>query len=166
MHRAGHALGAIARPYSPQSAVRSRRQQMTAQAKEDERGVDVVADFPADTQAAEPVQQHDRSFHDPAVHAQAGAVPGAAPGEVRGDLEPADLDPADLMVIAAVGTDTWAVQWLAALASARRDGLDQRDQLGDAVAVAVGGDCRERALCASTIRWYFGLGEHRYSGYR
>jgi hypothetical protein len=50
--------------------------------------MNVVADLPADAQAAEPVQQRDRSFHDPAVHAQAGVVPGAAPGEVRGDLEP------------------------------------------------------------------------------
>lgn len=37
-----------------------------------------------------------------------------------------------------------AAQWLAALAADRRDGLDQRDQLGDVVAVAAGGDCRER----------------------
>lgn len=70
-------------------------------AEGDERVVEVVADLPADAQAAEPVQQRDRSFHDPAVHAQAGAVPGAvpgaAPGEVRGDLEPADLVPVDLM---------------------------------------------------------------------
>ena len=32
--------------------------------------VDVVADFPAGAQAAEPVQQRDRLFHDPAVGAQ------------------------------------------------------------------------------------------------
>ncbi len=30
-------------------------------------------------------------------------MPGAAPGEVRGDLEPADFVPVDLVVIAAVG---------------------------------------------------------------
>lgn len=64
--------------------------------------VDVVADLLADAQAAEPVQQRDRSFHDPAVYAQAGAVPGAAPGEVQGDLEPADLVPVGVVVIAAV----------------------------------------------------------------
>lgn len=77
-------------------------------AEGDERVVDVVADLPADAQAAEPVQQRDRSFHDPAEHAQAGAVPGAAPGEVRGDLEPADLVPVDLVVIAAVGVQVLA----------------------------------------------------------
>ena len=93
--------------------------------------VDVVADLPADTQAAEPVQQRDRSFHDPAVNAQAGAVPRAAPGEVRGDLKPADLVPVDLVVIAAVGVQIpGAAQWLAALAADRRDGLDQRGSVG------------------------------------
>lgn len=75
------------------------------------------------------MQQRDRSFHDPAVHAQAGAVPGAAPSKVRGDLEPAGLVPVDLAVIAAVGVQMLgAAQWLAALAADRRDGLDQRDQ--------------------------------------
>jgi len=62
-----------------------------------------------------------------------------------GDLGPADLVPVDLVVIAAVGVQIpGAAQWLAALAADRRDGLDQRDQLGDVVAVAAGGDCRER----------------------
>ncbi|MFI7226162.1 hypothetical protein ACIBO5_23335 [Nonomuraea angiospora] len=107
--------------------------------------VDVVADLPADTQAAEPVQQRDRSSPDPAVHAQAGAMPGATPGAVRGDLEPADLVPVDLVVMAAVGVQALgAAQWPAALTADRWDGLDQRDRLDDVVAVAAGGDCRER----------------------
>lgn len=42
--------------------------------------VDVVADFLTDAQAAEPVQERDRAFHDPAVNAQARAVRGTAPG--------------------------------------------------------------------------------------
>jgi hypothetical protein len=49
------------------------------------------------------------------------------------------------VVIAAVGVQTpGEAQWLAALAADRRDGLDQRDELGDVVAVAAGGACRER----------------------
>lgn len=68
-----------------------------------------------------------------------------APGEVRDDLEPADLVPVDLVVIAAVGIQVLgATQRLAALAADRRDGLDQRDQLGDVVAVAAGGGRGER----------------------
>ena len=47
--------------------------------------VDVVADLPADAQPAEPVQQGDGLFDDPAVDAQAGAVLGAAAGDDRGD---------------------------------------------------------------------------------
>lgn len=35
-------------------------------------------------------------------------------------------------------------RWPAAFAADRRDGLDQRDQLGDVVAVAAGGDCSEQ----------------------
>ncbi|MDQ0605181.1 hypothetical protein QF037_009526 [Streptomyces canus] len=123
-------------------------------AEGDERVVDVVADLPADAQAAEPVQQRDRSFHDPAVHAQAGAVPGAAPGEVRGDLEPADLVPVDLVVIAAVGVQVLgAAQWPAALAADRRDGpisgISWVTSLRlPPVVIAASG-----MPCASTIRW-------------
>ena len=36
--------------------------------------MDVVADFPADAQAAEPVQEGEALLNDPSVHAQAGAV--------------------------------------------------------------------------------------------
>jgi hypothetical protein len=82
-HRAGHPLGRVACPYSRQIAVRSRLRQRTVQ-------------------AAEPVQQRDRSFPDPAVQARDGAVRGAAPA------------------------------------------ADRRDQLGHVVAVAAGGDRRER----------------------
>jgi hypothetical protein len=39
--------------------------------------MDVVADLPADAQAAEPMQQGDRAFDDVAVEAQARAVLGA-----------------------------------------------------------------------------------------
>ena len=48
-----------------------------------ERVVDVVADLPADAQAAEPVQQPERDFHHQPVDTEAGAVLGAASGDVR-----------------------------------------------------------------------------------
>jgi hypothetical protein len=40
--------------------------------------VDVVADLPADAQAAEPMQQGEALFDDPAPFAQTGSVFGAA----------------------------------------------------------------------------------------
>ena len=36
--------------------------------------VEVVADFPVDAQAAEPVQEGEGAFDDPAVNTEAGAV--------------------------------------------------------------------------------------------
>lgn len=45
--------------------------------------VDVVADLPADAQAAEPVQQRDRLLDHPPMHAEAGAVRGAPAGDDR-----------------------------------------------------------------------------------
>ena len=45
----------------------------------EEGSVDVVADLPAETHAAEPVQVSEGPSHDPALRARAGAVPGPAP---------------------------------------------------------------------------------------
>lgn len=42
--------------------------------------MDVVANLPSDAQAVEPVQVSEGAFHDPALGAQAGAVPGAPGG--------------------------------------------------------------------------------------
>jgi hypothetical protein len=65
--------------------------------------VDVVADLPADAQAAKPAQQSDRALRDPAVDAEAGAVFGAAPGNVPNDLHGPDPVAMGLVVVAAVG---------------------------------------------------------------
>ena len=77
-------------------------------AEGDERLMDVVADLPADAQAAEPAQQSDRSFRDPAVDAEAGAACGAAPGDVRNDLHGAEPVAIGLVVVAAVGIERGA----------------------------------------------------------
>jgi len=101
---------------------------------------------------AEPVQQRDGLFHDPPVGAQPGAVPGAAAGDHGRD---ALLAPACVLVvvITAVGID--GIRALArptAAAADRRDGLDQRHELGDVVAVPAGQRHRQR----DTVR----LGDH------
>ena len=64
--------------------------------------MDVVADLPADPQPPEPVQQRDGLLHHPAVYAQARAVPGAAPGDHRGNALVPDLPAVLVMVIGPV----------------------------------------------------------------
>jgi hypothetical protein len=67
--------------------------------------MNVVADLPADPQPAEPVQQREGLLHHPAVHAQPGAMRGAAAGKHRGDALGPDLPAVLVMVIAPVGID-------------------------------------------------------------
>jgi hypothetical protein len=69
----------------------------------EERFVDVVADLPADTQAAEVVQERERRFRHPPVDAKARAVFGAAPGDLRGDAQLTDPAAVGVVVVAAVG---------------------------------------------------------------
>ncbi len=110
--------------------------------------VDVVVDFPAGAEASEPVEQGDGLFHDPAVDAEAGAVFCAAAGEDGGDGAGADLAAVFVVVVGAVGVGPFR----AVLGSAcsgwvgfdRRDLVDQRQQLGDVVAVRAGQRHRER----------------------
>jgi hypothetical protein len=71
----------------------------------EESSVDVVADLPADPQSAEPVQQGDGLFDDPAVHAQPGAMFRAALGYDGCDPGLPYLLAVLVVVIAAVGVD-------------------------------------------------------------
>jgi hypothetical protein len=65
--------------------------------------VDVVADLPTDTQAAEVVQERERGFRHPPVDAKARAVSGAASGDLRGDAQLTDPAAVAVVVLAAVG---------------------------------------------------------------
>lgn len=67
--------------------------------------MDVGADFPADTQSAEPAQKREGRFDDPAVLAQAASVLGAAPGDERADAQLTDLAAVDVVVVTAVGVE-------------------------------------------------------------
>src|SRR5512142_2368753 len=101
--------------------------------------VDVVADLPADAQPAEPVQQGDGLLDDPAVHAQPGTVLCVTAGDHRGDPGLPHLGAVLVVVVAAAGVDRlWPPAGPATPAAHRRDGLDQRHELGDVVAVAAG----------------------------
>jgi hypothetical protein len=66
-------------------------------------------------------------------------VSGSAPGDDRGDAQCADLVAVSVVIVAAIGAGLLrALAGSTALAPDRRHRLDQRDQLGDVVAVAAG----------------------------
>src|SRR5205823_11880476 len=66
-----------------------------------------------------------------------GTVLGLAPRDLWGDAAPAELAAMAVVVVRAVGGDTLGPAARAPdLAAHRRDAVDERDQLGDVVAVA------------------------------
>lgn len=115
--------------------------------------MDVIADLPPDAQAAEPVQVGEGAFHDPALGSQSGAVFGTPPRDQRFHSECAD-EAAVLVVVVATVTeyDVRAAPGPAALAAYRRNGFEQRNELGDVVAVAARQGGGERDAVASVIR--------------
>lgn len=123
---------------------------MSAQAAgEPEEGfVDVGSPFPADPQPPEAVQPRRTALDHPAVGAQPGAVSYSAPGDRGHDAAFADLVAVDVVVVAAVGEQgVWPAAGPADATADRRDGVDQRQELGDVVAVATGQqDCERSAV--------------------
>ena len=107
--------------------------------------MDVIADLPADAQAAEPVQMGEGAFHNPALSAEPGAVLGASAGDERLHTEAPDQATVLVMVVAAVTEhDVGAAPGSAALAPHRRYCLKQWNELGDVIAVAAGQGDGER----------------------
>jgi hypothetical protein len=87
------------------------------------------------------VEPGEGAFDDPAGAAEAGAVFGLAAGDLGFDPAGAELASVLVVVVAAVGGEPLGPSaWPADLAADGRDALDERDQLGDVVAVAAG-DC-------------------------
>jgi hypothetical protein len=64
--------------------------------------MDVIADLPADPQAAEPVQVGKGTLHNPALGTESGAVLGAAPGDDRLHAEVPDEAAVFVVVVATV----------------------------------------------------------------
>ena len=99
--------------------------------------MDLVAAVVADEQSLEVVQPGEGALDDPADTAEAGAVFGLAAGDLGADAAPAQLTAVLVVVVAAVGGDPVRTPARTAdLAAYRRYALDERDQLGDVVAVA------------------------------
>ncbi len=101
--------------------------------------MDVVADLSAETHAAERVQASEGPFHDPALRAKAGAVPGPAPGDLRCHAQSPDQAAVRVVAVAAVAEHGVGVApGPAAFAAHRGYRFKQRYQLGDVMTVAAG----------------------------
>ena len=101
--------------------------------------MDVGSAVVADEQSFELVKPGERALDDPAVAAQAGAVCGVAPRDLGPDPALAELAATTVVVIGAVGADTFrSPPWPADLAAHQWNTIDKKDQLGAVVAVAAG----------------------------
>lgn len=96
--------------------------------------MDVVADLPADPQAAEPVQMGESTLDNPAVSAQPAAMLGVPAGDQRFHSQSPDQAAVLVVVVSAVSEDDVRTPpWAAAPALHRRHCLQERDELGDVV---------------------------------
>jgi hypothetical protein len=101
--------------------------------------VDLVAAVVADEKSLVVVEPSEGALNDPPHPAESGAVLGSAASDLRFDAAGTELAPILVVVVAAVGGDAVGPPARSAdLAAYRRDALDERDELGDVVAVAAG----------------------------
>jgi hypothetical protein len=121
--------------------------------------VDVSAALVAGPESFEGVQPGEAALDHPALLAQAGAVGDAAAGDPWGDPAGAQLAAVDVVVVAAVGEQlARSAAGSAAAAADRRDGVEQRQELGDVVAVAAGEGDRERDAAGVADQVVLGAG--------
>ena len=101
--------------------------------------MDVGAAVEANEQSAPLVEPGEGAFHDPAVTPEAGAVFGLATRDLGPDAALPQLLAVALGVVAAVGEETVGPATRPTdTAAHRRDQIDERQQLGDVVAVCAG----------------------------
>ena len=101
--------------------------------------MDLVTAVVADEQPFELVEPGEGAFDDPAVAAEPGAVLGLAAGDLRGDPASAQLTAVLVVVIATICRDSVGPSPRPSdLAPDGRHTVDERDQLGDVMAVAAG----------------------------
>ena len=94
-----------------------------------------------DIEAAEAMQPGERPFDDPACGPEATAVRGLAAGQDRENAAGAELVTMPFRVVPAVALHTIrSAPGASARPAERRDGVDERQQLGDVVAVRRGED--------------------------
>lgn len=101
--------------------------------------------LPTDAEPSELVQPGEAALHHPALSAQARAVVLTAPGDQGLDAPSPELATVLVVVIAPVGEESiGALAGTTDLARARRDAVDQGQELGDVVAIAAGQGNRQR----------------------
>jgi hypothetical protein len=101
--------------------------------------VGFVAAVGAEEQPAAVVQPSEGALDNPAVAAEPGAVHGPASGDHRLDASLPDQTAVLVVVVTAVGDDAVGTPPRPAdTAAHRRHAVEQREQLGDVVAVAAG----------------------------
>ena len=111
--------------------------------------MDVVAAVVADEQSLVVVEPGEGALDDPARFAEAGAVLGLAASDLRFDPAGSELAAVLVVVVAAVGGEALGASTRPAdLAAYGRHTVDQRQQLGDVVAVAAGERPGERDTAA------------------
>ena len=99
--------------------------------------MDSVTAVVTDEQSFELVEPGEGALDDPAVTAESRAVRATSASDLRDDPASAEFAAVLVVVVAAVGADPVGTPPRpAGLASYDRDTVDQRDQLGDVVAVA------------------------------
>ena len=121
--------------------------------------MEVGSAFVARAQPFEGVQPGEAALDHPAVSAQAGAVGDPAAGDPRGDAPGAQPSAVDVVVVAAVGEQLPRLASRPATQAAdRRNGIQQRDQLGDVVAVAASESDRQRDAAGVAEQMMLGTG--------
>ena len=119
----------------------------------------VGAAFVADEQALEVVQPGEGALDDPALASESGSVLGLAASDHRLNPPLPEQVPVLIVVVAAVGDQAIGTATRAANRTGdRRNGVEERDQLGDVVAVAAGDRPREREPAAVDEEVVLGAG--------
>ena len=101
--------------------------------------MDLGPSFVADEEAAKLVQPGEGALDDPSQASEAGAVRGLLAGDQGRDAALAQRQPVAAVVVPAVADElAGTATWTADQPCDRGDPIDERDQLGDVVAVAAG----------------------------
>lgn len=114
-----------------------------------------------------PRRARDCTFDDPADFSKATTVRVTAPRDAGGDVALVKDASVFIVVVTTVGVDAArTAQRPSTHAADRHDGLDQRNQLGDVVAIGAAQDCRDRRSVGVGCDVVLGTGSRSIGGVR